>query len=116
MKVVLYSIILVFISLHAHTEDGHNLWLRNKSKASVNVVSAKNSPTLAIAKKELEQGWQGEAGAKVALTLKKDKAIKGDGFRISKSEVQANTELGILYGVYELLRLQQTGQTVQEET
>lgn len=116
MKVVLYTIILVFIALHAHAEDGHNLWLRNKSKASVTVVCAKNSATLTIAKKELEQGWQGETGAKVAFTIKKDKAIKGDGFRISKSEVQANTELGILYGVYELLRLQQTGQTVQEET
>ena len=51
----------------------------------------------------------------MVLTIKKDKAIKGDGFKLSSNGIQANTELGILYGVYELLRRQQTGQPIQEE-
>lgn len=35
--------------------------------------------------------------------------------RISGNEIQANTEAGILYGVFELLRCQQTGQSVRTE-
>ena len=34
---------------------------------------------------------------------------------MSSNSIQANTELGILYGVYELLRRQQTGETVKNE-
>jgi alpha-glucuronidase len=51
----------------------------------------------------------------VNLVIKADKAIRGDGFRISKNTIQANTENGILYGVFELLRRQQTGEAIQEE-
>lgn len=110
-KKLVYLILLVF-SLNLYAENGHSLWLRAKNSGTVNVVCAKNSPTLAIAKQELEQGWLGQNGAKIVLTVKKDKAIKGDGFKLSANEVQANTELGVLYGVYELLRRQQTGQTI----
>lgn len=115
MKLSISLFLLLFTALNIHAEDGHSLWLRAKSTGSVNVVSARNSPTLAIAKQELEQGWQGKDGAKIVLTIKKDKAIKGDGFKLSENEVQANTELGILYGVYELLRHQQSGQPISEE-
>jgi alpha-glucuronidase len=111
--VVLYILLLTVI--HIHAEDGHSLWLRGKSKGSVSVVCAKSSPSLAIAKQELEQGWQGKDGARIVLTIKKDKAIKGDGFKLSENEVQANNEMGILYGVYELLRLQQSGQSIPVE-
>jgi len=115
MKNSFVFFILILTAFHIHAEDGHNLWLRGKNTGSVNVVCAKTSPTLSIAKQELEQGWQGKDGAKIVLTIKKDKAIKGDGFKLSENEVQANTELGILYGVYELLRLQQSGQAIQQE-
>lgn len=107
--------IFLFVSLHATAENGHQLWLRSKSTQPVQVVCARSSETLSLAKEELRNGWQGEANASVTLTLKPDKAIKGDGFRISKNEIQANTEPGILYGVYELLRCQQTGQLVDEK-
>ncbi|MEZ7914045.1 alpha-glucuronidase [Macellibacteroides fermentans] len=106
---------LLLVAFNSHAEDGHNLWLRAKSTGPVSVVCAKTSPTLAIAKEELEQGWQGKKDAKIALTITKDKAIKGDGFKLSENEVQANTELGILYGAYELLRRQQTGQAISSE-
>lgn len=115
MKNNLVFFILILTTLHLHAEDGHSLWLRSQSTGLVNVVCAKSSPTLTIAKEELKQGWRGKNGAKLLLTLKTNKAIKGDGFKLSENEVQANTELGILYGVYELLRRQQTGQTIQNE-
>ena len=112
MKNKLICLILLAFSLNLYAENGHSLWLRAKSLGTVNVVCAKSSPTLAIAKQELEQGWLGLNGAKIVLTVKKDGAIKDDGFKLSENEIQANTELGVLYGVYELLRRQQTGETI----
>jgi alpha-glucuronidase len=114
MKRILFSAFVLSASLVAKAEDGHQLWLRPQKAAPVKVVtSAKNSAVLATARQELQQGWLGEAGATVTLTLKKDKAIKYDGYRISPAGVQASTEAGLLYGVFELLRRQQTGQTAQ---
>ena len=115
MKKIFSVLIFVFALFSVSAEDGHNLWLRNSNPKPVNVVCVKNSPTLTIARQELQQGWQGEAGASVSLRIKQDKAISGDGFKIGKNEIQANTELGILYGVYEILRRQQTGEVVKEE-
>jgi len=63
----------------------------------------------------LQQGWQGKPGASIALTIKKDNAIKGDGFKLTQNSVRANTEFGILYGVFELLRRQQTGEVLSSE-
>ena len=114
MKVSVYFFLFVLISVNLHAEDGHNLWLRNNSTGHVNVVCSRSSPTLAIAVQELQQGWQGKDGATIVLALKRDKAIRNNGFKLSPDGVQANTELGILYGVYELLRLQHTGQPVEE--
>nr|MDQ6903971.1 alpha-glucuronidase [Bacteroidota bacterium] len=75
-----------------------------------NVICKTNSPTLSIAREELQQGWQGAPGASISLIIKKDKAIKEDGFKLSKNVIEATTGKGILHGVYELLRNQQTGE------
>lgn len=115
MKKIFSIVTLIFLSLCLNAEDGHRLWLRYSSSNAVNVVSSKNSPTLIIAKQELQNGWMGEDATSVNLIIKADKAIRGDGFRISKNAIQANTESGILYGVYELLRRQQTGEAIHEE-
>lgn len=115
MKNIALLVVFVFISISVNAENGHKLWLRNSSPKPVNVVFAKTSPTLTIAKQELQSGWMGETDASVNLVIKADKAIRGDGFRISKNTIQANTENGILYGVFELLRRQQTGEAIQEE-
>jgi alpha-glucuronidase len=115
MKTIAQLAIFVLISIAANAENGHNLWLRNSNPKPVNVVCAKTSPTLTLVKQELQKEWKGEAGASVSLVIKADKAIRGDGFRISKNAIQANTEFGILYGVYELLRRQQIGEAIQEE-
>jgi alpha-glucuronidase len=115
MKTSVAIILFVLTSLSLCAEDGHDLWLRSKSTGNVNVVCSKNSPTLTIAVQELQKGWRGKAGSTVALLIKNDKAIKKDGFKLSQAGIQANTDIGILYGVYELLRRQQTGQPVYEK-
>ncbi|MCG6915544.1 alpha-glucuronidase [bacterium BMS3Abin03] len=115
MKTIIFFFILIFASFHLLAENGHKLWLRYKNTGTVNVVCQMNSATLTIAKEELQNGWRGKDGASFALTVKQDKEIKGDGFKISKNGIQANTELGILYGVYEILRRQYTGEAIDEE-
>ena len=113
MKVLLCTFLLIQ-SVLLQAEDGHNLWLRAKSSSPVNVISSKKSATIDIARQELQQGWLGKAEASVVLTVKPDKTIKGDGFKLTLNGVQANNDLGILYGVYELLRRQRTGEPVKE--
>jgi len=115
MKSIICVLVLIIVAVSLNAEGGNKLWLRYKSTEIVNVVCDKNSPALAIAREELKEGWKGKSGATIVLTLTKDKAIKGDGFRLSANGIQANTESGILYGVYELLRRQQTGEAIEEE-
>lgn len=110
MKVIINLFLLMSISFFVSAENGHKLWLRNESTAPVKVVCSRNSATLDIAKQELHQGWQGKPNASVVLLIKKDPSIKGDGYRITGDGILANTDLGILYGVYALLRQQQTGE------
>jgi alpha-glucuronidase len=115
MKTIIISTFFICFALYSHAQTGHELWLQKKNAVPVNVVCAKNSPTLTIAKKELQQGWQGKSGETVVLTIKNDKAIKADGFRLTANAISANSDLGILYGVFELLRRQQTGQNITEQ-
>jgi len=112
MKIAVSVLVFILTIFGLQAEDGHDLWLRNKSTGSVEVICAKSSPTISIAIEELKQGWQGKDNATVILLVKKDKSIRNDGFRITADGIQANTDLGILYGAYELLRLQQTGNPV----
>jgi alpha-glucuronidase len=114
-KTLLSIAVLLFFTLSLQAEDGHNLWLRGKSASPVSVVSATKSARIDVARQELEQAWQGKAGASVVLTVKSDKSIKGDGFKLSAAGIQANTDLGVLYGAYELLRRQQTGEVINDE-
>jgi alpha-glucuronidase len=115
MKILLFAIILIQ-SVFLQAEDGHNLWLRAKSTSPVNVICSKKSATIDIARQELQNGWLGKAETSVVLTVKPDRSIKGDGFKLTLNGVQAINDLGILYGVYELLRRQQTGEGIKEET
>ena len=115
MKILIPLVVFILFSISAYAEDGHHLWLRNSSPKLVNVVCVKNSPTLTLAREELRKGWMGEEGGQVTLTIKADKGIQKDGFLITENSVQSNDENGILYGVFELLRRQQTGETIQEE-
>jgi alpha-glucuronidase len=115
MKAILFHLFFLSSILSLKAQDGHELWLRKQTPVPVTVISSKKSPSLNMAVQELKQDWQGNSGATVTLTLKNDKAIKADGFKLSQNNIQANTDLGILYGVYELLRRQQTGEAVNSE-
>jgi alpha-glucuronidase len=115
MKSITANIIFLFSVVFANAQNGHELWLRPVKAKPVTVICKKNSPTLSIAKQELTDRWQGEKNASITLTIKKDKALKNDGFRLGKNNVQANSDAGILYGVYELLRRQQTGEPIKNE-
>jgi len=90
----------------------HDLWLVPVTPASVSVQVPHSSPTLEIARQELVTGWTGSKGASVALQLISQKDLGNDGFRLERDGIQANTELGLLYGVFDLLRRQRTGQPV----
>jgi alpha-glucuronidase len=116
MKTILVSILFAIIAACAKGQNGHELWLRTKTAVPVTVVCKKNSPTLSIARQELLNGWKGNANASILLNIKKDKSLKPDGFRLTENGVEANTDIGILYGVYELLRRQETGQLSKDET
>ncbi|WP_426483017.1 alpha-glucuronidase [Chryseobacterium sp. R2ACT005] len=102
----------LIIPLLVFAEDGSQLWLRFPAKNGISadkIISKGNSPTLNIARKELNSHWLGQM---VELcTENKDKNLK-DGYRIvSTSEkiiISAGKEIGLLYGVYHILRLQQT--------
>ncbi len=115
LLMVFSTIILFLLAINLNAEDGHKLWLRNKNIANVKVSCSVTSPILSIAKLELENGWQGKDGSSVLFSIKKNKLIKGDGYKIALNEIQANTDLGILYGVYEVLRRQQTGRIIKDE-
>ncbi|MDP4276556.1 MAG: alpha-glucuronidase [Bacteroidota bacterium] len=114
-SIVTLVLAILFNSWSVQATDGHDLWLTQQSSTAINVVcQARISPTLAIAVKELTNGWQGPKGATMTLKISNDNSLKKDGFRLNPTEVHANTELGILYGVYELLRRQQTKQPVHD--
>ncbi|WP_428741912.1 alpha-glucuronidase [Tenacibaculum sp.] len=114
-KRTIFLFTIMILSFIGHAENGHDAWLRSKKAKTVNVITRKQSPTITIAKNELIQGWQGAEGSTITLSIKRNKSLKADGFKINEKSIQANTDLGLLYGVYELLRRQQTDISIQEE-
>lgn len=116
IRYILFSIVLLAVAapMPSMADDGASLWLRAKKtiKAGVDinrVYGKTNSPTLKVAEEELLKYWKGGE-----VTLRIDpKAPLGEGFRISEGNtVTARTPIGLLYGVYELLRCQETRCTV----
>jgi alpha-glucuronidase len=105
-------LLLVLVSFHLYADDAHQLWLRKHPANAVVVKSNNKSAIVANAVEAIKKGWQGESGAQIKLTIVKDKAIKGDGFRLENNQIKANQPAGLLYGAYELLRRQQTGESV----
>ena len=94
---------LICMALPGHAEDGHQLWLRYQpvNKAQV-TTTEKMSPTIQIAKQELETYYNGES-----VTLKLDaKMPDDDGYRIDGTTITARRDVGLLYGAYALLREQ----------
>jgi alpha-glucuronidase len=115
MKKSVIAFIAFFLVSHLFAEDGSRLWLRfqetdNGTADGDLFTSNRESPTVSIALRELQQYWR---GLPVSLMVdKKLKTIK-DGYRINGRDgritISAARDIGLLYGVYHLLRLQQTG-------
>lgn len=97
-----------------YAEDGSRLWLpfkENPSSAKI-IVHAKGE-TVAIAYKELSKYWK---GLPVILKISKDKIslnLGEEGYQIYSDRntitILSKGEIGLLYGAYDLLRLQETG-------
>src|SRR5690606_24402188 len=108
-----FLFVLFLLPFFALAEDGSKLWLRfpnAKNGISAQKITAKgNSKTLGIAKKELTLFWQGQS---IELRIDKSLSKLKDGYTIksnaSKITISSAKETGLLYGVYHILRLQET--------
>jgi alpha-glucuronidase len=100
---------LLFITSSSFAENGNRLWLRADTCQHADVTINNNSSSTIIAADELRKSWKGE---KVNLILTHDNTLGNEGYSIRKRSdgiaVSANTPIGLLYGVYNLLRLQST--------
>lgn len=118
MKKYLILLITVLISLHVSAQsDGSQLWLGKQYANSCQVISQlPDDATAKIAKQELENNWRGKN-----VELKIDKSLNlGDGYNIYarpaqqgdniqyEATITASNPIGLLYGAYELIRLQNT--------
>lgn len=118
MKKYLILLITVLTSLHVSAQsDGSQLWLGKQYANSCQVISQlPDDATAKIAKQELENNWRGKN-----VELKIDKSLNlGDGYNIYarpaqqgdniqyEATITASNPIGLLYGAYELIRLQNT--------
>ena len=118
-KRIMASVAAFLFLIAVNAEDGSNLWLRMQHETNTAKIETNDkSATGKTAANELTAFWKGGD-----VTLKKDgKMPDNDGFSISKSAkdgsivVKARRSVGLLYGAYELLRMQQTGNVSLKET
>ena len=118
MKKYLISLFMVLASLQASAQnDWSSLWLGKASANACQVTtSAEENATVKIARQELENNWRGKN-----VELKIDKALNlGEGYNLYarpaqqgdniqyEATITASNPIGLLYGAYELIRLQNT--------
>lgn len=118
MKKYLIFLFTVLTSLHVSAQsDGSQLWLGKQYANSCQVISQlPDDATAKIAKQELENNWRGKN-----VELKIDKALNlGEGYHLYarpaqqgdniqyEATITASSPIGLLYGAYELIRLQNT--------
>lgn len=120
MKKYLLCVLLSLCGVSLQANDGAGLWLGNEAndaKMRAKVIAPEGGATLSLAREEIAAHWQ--LGGPVTLVL--DKGLNlGDGYRVQaacnsigctgsySATVSASTEAGLLYGAFELLRLQNT--------
>ncbi len=88
------------------TSDGSMLWL-NKQGYNTCLVKGMTDKdaTLSIAKDELTKYYKGKE-----VSIRVDPLLNlGEGYMLTDSSIIASSSIGILYGAYDLLRLQETG-------
>ena len=119
MKKYLIALCLMLATLQATAQNGENtLWLGTASANSTQVTTATDKEaTVKIAQDELTKHWRGKN-----VELKIDKSLNlGEGYNIYvrpahqgdnieyEATITASNPIGLLYGAYELIRLQNTG-------
>ena len=102
MKQTILSLLLALSPLLSPAEDGHALWLRYKPCGKANIIAPQGGATLQTAVDELKRYWQ---GPKLKLILN-PRLKDDDGFLYNADSICSHSELGLLYGAYEALRLQ----------
>ncbi len=115
MKKLIFTILTILNALCAQAEDGHRLWLRYDISKTAQVEAPAGSPTISIAKGELENYFQGSH-----VMLRLDPSMADDeGYTITGNDDQltitARRDIGLLYGAYEVLRLQATDAPIKDE-
>ncbi|EJL24704.1 alpha-glucuronidase [Caulobacter sp. AP07] len=134
---------LMSVASEVRAEDGYDLWLRYRPLAAAQrpaprtIAPSADTPTLKVARAELERGLSGllgaapagDGGATILLGTPSgspavaalDLPLKGageEGFLIrtvgKTTVIAANSDVGVLYGVFHYLRLVQTGQGVDK--
>lgn len=88
------------------TSDGSMLWLNKQcyNTCLVKGMTDKDA-TLSIAKDELAKYYKGKE-----VSIRIDPLLNlGEGYMLTDSSIIASSSIGILYGAYDLLRLQETG-------
>ena len=119
MKKYLIALCLMLAALQATAQNGENtLWLGTTNANSTQVTTAADKETtVKIAQDELTKHWRGKK-----VELKIDKSLNlGEGYNIYahpvhqddnieyEATITASNPIGLLYGAYELIRLQNTG-------
>lgn len=135
------AIFCLLLSLSVKAESGYDLWLRYMPVSNTarlqqyrTLISAPvvigNSPTLSATRNELKNGLSGLLGRQVSVfsTAAKNSTLivtvsvpalaetGNEGFIIKSKQgkitITANTDIGLLYGVFHFLRLLQTQQDI----
>lgn len=139
-------LLLLILSYNTFADDGSRLWLKydllknaqqRGAYASLTkfILINSDSPIVATAANELQMGFEGLLGKKVAISRDKGSKTGGiilelvandtnvqklvdDGFAITSRNgnivINAKTPSGILYGAFELLRNIQTGKSLNK--
>jgi len=124
-------LLFLFGSLGLRAEDGYRLWLRYDRLAGTPAVSTvvlgtpddADSPTLTAARQELEAGLGGLTGITPTVTLKKTggevAGAGAEGYALRTApdgavHISANSDIGVLYGAFALLRHLQTGRSLEK--
>ena len=91
--------------------DGHNLWFNSLGEDQP--LSATKT-TMAILQNEINNNWKGKQVVNVKLLGQRNEELGNEGFVIDYNAdsvvIFANTQVAALYGTYDLIRMQESGQ------
>ena len=91
--------------------DGHNLWFNSLGEDQP--LSATKT-TMAILQNEINNNWKGKQVVNVKLLGQRNEELGNEGFVIDYNAdsvvIYANTQVAALYGTYDLIRMQESGQ------